>query len=127
MRVAIAAEDEALAAGRAEGAKGVAPAEAADLKSINRSKSRDWKSIPVGLPFTEMVTRASNFTVTHLEKQKAGYRETWMQPMQARCRRARQPPCCAHRPLCPTHLQQVLFRPFARLLPAPLSSSPAVS
>lgn len=56
------------------------PAEEGDVKKLN--KERDVRDIPVGLPFTEMVKRAQNFSVTRLEKDTAEYRETWMQPMQ---------------------------------------------
>lgn len=56
------------------------PAADSDVKRFN--KERDVRDIPVGLPFTEMVKRAQNFSVTKLEKDVAEYRETWMQPMQ---------------------------------------------
>jgi hypothetical protein len=74
-----AAEHEGLEA--TEGAEGVTPAAESDISQLNK-QGRDWTSIPVGLPFTEMVQPAQNFTVTRLEKSKAGYQETWMQPMQ---------------------------------------------
>eukprot|EP00892_Ulva_mutabilis_P007625 jgi/Ulvmu1/5234/UM022_0027.1 len=55
---------------------------AADSDVIRFNQERDVRDIPVGLPFTEMVKRAQNFSVTHLAKDVADYRETWMQPMQ---------------------------------------------
>lgn len=45
-------------------------------------KKRDWAKIPVGLPFTEMVTRSKNFTVTKLATESVDARETWMVPRQ---------------------------------------------
>ena len=56
------------------------PAAADDVKKFN--KERNVRDIPVGLPFTEMVKRAQNFSVTKLATDVADYRETWMQPMQ---------------------------------------------
>lgn len=56
------------------------PAAEADVKKFNAE--RNVKDIPVGLPFTEMVKRVQNFSVTKLATEVADYRETWMQPMQ---------------------------------------------
>lgn len=56
------------------------PAAESDVMKFN--KERDVRDIPVGLPFTEMVKRVQNFSVTKLETEVADYRETWMQPMQ---------------------------------------------
>lgn len=50
-------------------------------RQINKSK-RDWAQIPVGLPFTEMVEKAKNFTVTKLHPEQATVRQTVMTPTQ---------------------------------------------
>jgi hypothetical protein len=54
-------------------------------KLISKRSGRDWNIIPVGLPFTEMVAKAKNFTTTTLETQTATVRQTVMQPKQVRC------------------------------------------
>jgi hypothetical protein len=79
-----AAEKESLAPAQdlADAAQDAAPAAEGDVAKINQDKERNWAEIPVGVPFTEMVKRAENFSVSHLEKSTAGYRETWMKPQQ---------------------------------------------
>ena len=53
-------------------------------KLIAGRSGRDWSNIPVGMPFTEMVAKAKNFTTTSLVNEKASVRQTKMEPKQVR-------------------------------------------
>jgi hypothetical protein len=55
-----------------------------DRDIATAQKERDWNNIPVGLPFTEMITKSKNFTETHLKTETQSVRHTEMQPKQVR-------------------------------------------
>ena len=57
--------------------KDIAEHEAAIVAS-----ERDWNAIPVGLPFTELVDKAKNFTETKLRPELQSVRHTKMEPKQ---------------------------------------------
>ena len=51
-------------------------------KTPGMTTKRELKEIPVGLPFTEMMTKYKNFNVTKLRTETQTARNTIMQPVQ---------------------------------------------
>lgn len=54
----------------------------AEEEAMIAESDRDWNKIPVGLPFTELVDKAKNFTETKLRPEMQSVRHTKMEPKQ---------------------------------------------